>query len=111
MAKVGVDDYLVAGHTVEELIGLARDPREPEGLPFRTARELAHETPADVPWRARPWLADGAITEVDGRVKWSGKTTWTLHLVASILDGEPFMGQPTEKSGVVFLTEQGERRS
>ncbi|MGQ9556073.1 MAG: hypothetical protein ACUVWR_18380 [Anaerolineae bacterium] len=32
-------------------------------LPFRTARELAQETPQEVDWLARPWVATGAITD------------------------------------------------
>ncbi len=43
-----------------------------------------------------------------GRVKSAGKTTWTLHLCSSILEGKPFLGEPTKKSGVVFLTEQSD---
>jgi hypothetical protein len=76
-------------------------------LKFKTAKEVAEETPAEVEWVARPWVAKGAITEVDGKIKAGGKTTWVTHMVAKILDGEPFMCEPTTKTKVVFLTEQG----
>ena len=80
---------------------------KPEGeLPFKTAREIEQETPTEVPWRAKPLLSDGAITEVDGKVKASGKTTFVLHVCSAIVRGRPFMGERTQKSGVVFLTEQ-----
>ena len=73
---------------------------------FKTAKEVAEETPAEVEWVARPWVAKGAITEVDGKIKAGGKTTWVTHMVRKALDGEPFMGEPTTKTKAVFLTEQ-----
>jgi hypothetical protein len=75
-------------------------------LRFKTAQEVAKETPAETEWISRPWVAKGAITEVDGKIKAGGKTTWVTHMVRKILDGEPFMGEPTTRTKVVFLTEQ-----
>ncbi len=45
---------------------------------FRTAAEIAETTAAEVPWIARPWLAGGSITEVVGKPKAAGKTTWVF---------------------------------
>jgi len=75
-------------------------------LHFRSAADIARETPATVPWIAEPWIAEGSITELDGKIKAGGKTTWLLALCRKVLDGEPFMGLSTKKSPVVFLTEQ-----
>ena len=75
-------------------------------LRWRTAREIAETTPPIVPWRAKPWLADGALTELDGKIKLSGKTTFTFAMIAAILDGADFLGEPTVKSPVVLLSEQ-----
>jgi hypothetical protein len=75
-------------------------------LKFRTAKEVAEMTPREVPWAARPWLAKGATTEIDGPIKRAGKTTLLSHMIGCILDGKPFMGEPTAKSSVVYLTEQ-----
>jgi hypothetical protein len=75
-------------------------------FPFRTARDLAVNAPSDVVWIAKPWLAQGAITEVTGKVKSAGKTTWATHMAAAIVTGRPFMGEPTRKGPVVYLTEQ-----
>jgi hypothetical protein len=55
---------------------------------------------------AEPWLAAGAITELDGKAKASGKTTLATHLVRAVLDGGPFLGRPTSRTPVVYLTEQ-----
>jgi hypothetical protein len=78
----------------------------PLKLPFRTALQIANETPETIEWIAKPYVALGAITEVDGKVKLAGKSTWTTHLCRAVLDGLPFMGEPTTKSSVVYLTEQ-----
>ena len=78
----------------------------PINLPFRTGAEIERETPAQVDWIARPWIAAGASTELDGKIKAAGKTTFALHLVHAVVGGVPFMGQPTRKTPVVYLTEQ-----
>jgi len=81
--------------------------RHSASLKFRTAKEVAETTPQEVPWVARPWAAKETITKVDGKIKLAGKTTLVFHMVGCILDGKPFMGEPTAKSKVVCLTEQG----
>jgi len=84
-------------------------PDVPSGrkqLPFITARRFAAESPEDVPWIARPWVARGAITELDGRPKAAGKTTWLAHLIRAALDGTPFLGERVTRTPVVLLTEQ-----
>jgi hypothetical protein len=73
---------------------------------FRTARQIANELPATVPWAVRTYLAFGTITELDGRAKSAGKTTWALALVRAILSGASFLNQPTSAGPVVLLTEQ-----
>jgi Bifunctional DNA primase/polymerase, N-terminal/AAA domain/Primase C terminal 1 (PriCT-1) len=74
-------------------------------LQFVTAAEIATSTPQSVSWIVRPWIAVGSITELDAKVK-LGKTTFVTHLVSKVLDGQPFMGEPTAKTAVVYLTEQ-----
>ena len=80
--------------------------RTPINLPFRTASEIERETPAEVDWVVCPWVAEGALTELDGKIKLSGKTTFALHMARAVVGGIPFMGQPTRKTAVVYLTEQ-----
>lgn len=81
-------------------------PRGAQRIRFRTARELAAEMPADVDWIAKPWVAAGAITGIDGKIKAAGKTTLITHLCRAVLDGRRFLGAPTRKTRVVYLTEQ-----
>jgi hypothetical protein len=114
-------DFFARGHTVDELEQLiARAPAATSetlsadtpvvaaetNLRFRTAREIADETPAEIEWIAPRWAARGAITEVDGKIKSAGKTTWITFLCRTVLDGLDFMGDPTVKTKVVYLTEQ-----
>lgn len=77
----------------------------PPPLRWRTAKEIAASTPAEVPWIVKPQLAAGALTEVDGKIK-GGKTTYVLSIVRSVLDGTPFLGEQATKAKVVWLTEQ-----
>lgn len=79
--------------------------REVLTIPYRTPLEVAASTSESPDWLLRGYLALGAITEVDGKIKSSGKTTLVTHLVAAILDGRPFLGQPTMRTNVVYLTD------
>jgi hypothetical protein len=63
-------------------------------------------TPAHVPWVVKPWVAEACVTELDGKIKASGKTTLLTIMCRAVLDGRDFLGQPTIKSPVVYLTEQ-----
>jgi hypothetical protein len=80
--------------------------RKKSQLSFCTAAQIAAECPEAVEWIARPWVAKGAIAEVNGQVKAAGKTTWIMNLCGSVIQGNNFMGQPTSKTPVVYLTEQ-----
>lgn len=77
-------------------------------LPYRTALSIAAGTSEHPDWLVPGLVALQAITELDGKIKSSGKTTWATHLVAAVLDGERFMGYATTKTKVVYLTEQTE---
>lgn len=78
-------------------------------LTFMTAVEIANEVPEHVDWIVRPWVAAGAITELDGKVKVAGKTTLVTHMCKAVLDGQPFMDEPTQKGPIVYLSEQPKR--
>ena len=73
---------------------------------FRSAREIAAATTEAPPFIAEPWVAAGALTEIDGKIKSAGKTTFCTHMCRAILDGHDFMGNPTQRSPVVYLSEQ-----
>jgi AAA domain len=129
-AKGDVTDWLNDGHSPDELRALAKAaprweplapldadpeihsagttgvPAESISLAWRTAAEVADATPEVVAWVAAPWVAAGAITELAGPPKAAGKTTFTLHMIAAVLDGREFLGRPTRRGAVVLLTEE-----
>lgn len=74
-------------------------------LRFRSAKEICGSVSEKTEFAA-PYLAFGAITELDGKPKAAGKTTYVLAMTGAILDGAPFLGHATAKGPVVMLTEQ-----
>lgn len=83
-----------------------RGPADAKSLIFRTAVEIAELVPDARLWASVPWLAYGALTELSGKVKASGKTTFVFAMVNAIARGEPFLGEPTLQSPVIILSEQ-----
>jgi hypothetical protein len=79
--------------------------KEGNGLRFRSAREICASVSEQIAFAA-PYLAFGAITELDGKPKAAGKTTFVLAMIRAMLDGEPFLGHPTVPGPAVMLTEQ-----
>jgi AAA domain len=75
-------------------------------MKFITAKELRSLNPDPVIWICKPWLALEAITELDGKAKTAGKTTFALAMCKAILNGEDFLGEKTMKSSIVYLTEE-----
>jgi hypothetical protein len=73
---------------------------------FITAKQLFEEHPERVEWTAEPWLASEAITELDGKAKSAGKTTFALAMCKAILSGGEFLGKPTRRNSIVYLTEE-----
>ena len=66
-------------------------------LRFRTAADIANDTPQIVPWIVEGWVAESSLTELDGKVKLAGKTTFLLAMSRKVLDGHLFMGFATAK--------------
>jgi AAA domain len=82
-------------------------PATSPGLPFYTPLDLAAMTTPTTDWIVGPGLlALGAITEIDGKIKAAGKTTFTLHMLRAVLDGADFLGYLTRKARVLYVTEQ-----
>ena len=79
---------------------------DPTGIRFRTAAEFSSAISGEVSFVSEPYVVAGAITEISGKIKAAGKTTFLMAMARSVLDGQQFMGYPTIKSPVVYLTEQ-----
>ena len=75
-------------------------------LRFQSAAEIASETPEQPEWISKPWVPAESIVEVDGKIKVAGKTTLMMAMCRKVLDGLLFMGEPTMRTPIVYLTEQ-----
>jgi hypothetical protein len=75
-------------------------------LRFMTAAEIEQETPEQIPWVVPGLLALGAVTELAGKIKLAGKTTFAMAMVQATLDGEEFLGRSATKTPVLYFTEQ-----
>ncbi len=89
--------------------GPATAPSQTAGLlRFRTAREIAEATPERPEWISEPWAVAGGVTEISGKIKSAGKTTFTTNMCEAILNGKPFLGRPTTRTAILYLTEQAD---
>jgi len=103
-----VRQWIAAAPAWTAMAEAATDDGQLGCLRWRTAREIGETTPATVPWVVMWFLVLGAVTELDGKIKAAGKTTFLMWMIRCILDGLPFLSQPTTKAKVVLLTEQGD---
>jgi hypothetical protein len=106
-----VTDWFTHGRTREQLITIVRDasrymPTNEGRLLFQTPREVAQSGFEAPRWVVDGLLAEGAVTDVIGKVKVAGKSTFFTHLASAVTRGIPFLRLPTMKSPVVYLTEQ-----
>ena len=76
-------------------------------IQFYTAAETNHLTSPDTEYVWDPYFPQGAVTEVQGKIKVAGKTTLITHVCRAVLNGTPFLGTSTTKTPIVYLTEQG----
>lgn len=84
-----------------EAAGSAADP-EPAGTTFETLRSVQV---ADMP--ARTWFADGMVCpgfNVVSAKKAMGKSFLLLQAADAIAKGEPFLGRPTTKGKVLYVS-------
>jgi len=104
-------DHLSAGHGLDEFVSaLAATPVagavvSPVRAAFITAPELTESDDEPVAWIVPDYIAEGSTTQLTGQPK-AGKTTLALCLADAVASGRPFLGRPTTKGPVVYLTEQ-----
>jgi hypothetical protein len=61
--------------------------------------------PESVGWLVEGLLALKVITELDAKLK-AGKTLLILAMIKAMQEGRPFLGFPTRKVKVIYLTEE-----
>ncbi|HUV04776.1 MAG TPA: AAA family ATPase [Armatimonadota bacterium] len=116
-AKNGLDDYLAAGHSVEELLALVSEVTEhgpseqlPEDLreEFKplvvlTHSELVQGELPDVSWTVLNLVPTGGISMISGD-SGVGKSWLMLHLAQCVASGMAFLGTfPVTPCGVLVL--------
>ncbi|MBF6600356.1 MAG: AAA family ATPase [Dehalococcoidia bacterium] len=84
-----------SSHRLEEVIAKAR-----------TAKELCEATPEKVDWLLPGYVAVGALTEIVGKAKFAGKSTFIGYMLDAVLGGKPFLGHDTQRTPVVYITEE-----
>lgn len=75
---------------------------------FRTASEIAATMGDTVPWLVPGFVARGNLTDLVGKIKTAGKTTFAMTMIRAVLDGGTFLGQPCTPCPVVYQTEQSD---
>lgn len=76
-----------------------------DALPTVSAPDFCREVPEEPDWVMQGYLARGAITELDAKIK-TGKTHFTCDLIRAVLAGEEFLDRPTTATTVLYLTEE-----
>ncbi len=93
-------------------VTITLSPERPEGSGrnlserFTSPAELLARLPETPESSWHRYFYRGAIAELIGGAKVAGKTTFLGHLMAAVLDGRTYLGEPTTYSPIVFLTEQ-----
>lgn len=72
----------------------------------QTAKALCEATPEEVDWLLPGYVAVGALTQIVGKAKFAGKSTFIGYMLDAILAGKPFLGHQTQRSSVVYITEE-----
>jgi hypothetical protein len=100
--EAAASDFAVVPHIYP---GPAAETNSP--ITFRSAAEVAKASGEQVPFLWRGYVAEGNVTVLGAREK-AGKSTLAYALVRALLDGDPFLGQATAKTGVVLLSEEAD---
>jgi hypothetical protein len=98
-------DSIYSHHTQTEFGENKSEGEKP--LPIKTVDEVISEAGEEVPWIIENLLARGALTDVSGLAKDSGKTTFWCHAIAAGARGEQHAGFDTSPARYLYLTEQG----
>jgi hypothetical protein len=82
------------------------EPPSEHGLTVRRLADLSIMPGAELQWVVERFSAIGAVTDLTAYIK-VGKSTLSAQLIASVLHGEPFLGEyAAHKSPVVLFTEE-----
>src|SRR5215203_729017 len=80
-------------------------------LPTVSLKEVTEEAKETSEYYAYPLFRAGELTLLVGEAKFSGKTTLAFSALKTVLEGEPFLGEETKFTKVLYLSEQGNNLS
>ena len=102
----GLERVLEKPGPVDDLLAVSGAQRSQSGGPpaFYTGADLA-DNPDDEPEFIAEFVPAGALVDLIGLPK-VGKSTFISDMVRAVIKGEPFLGRPTNRSPVVYLSEQ-----
>jgi hypothetical protein len=100
------EDDSIYSHHIQREFGENKSEGE-KPLPIKTVEEVISEAGEEVPWIVENLVARGALTDVSGLAKDSGKTTFWCHAIAAGARGEQHAGFDTVAAKYLYLTEQG----
>jgi hypothetical protein len=111
-----VSVWLAQGHTPDELravlaaawakaseLAAVPGPAPVQGFEFRAIGELLAQPDTPLEWLVDGLLPREAISLLVGRPK-SGKTTLCRTLAADVVGGSAFLGRPTERGAVIYVS-------
>jgi len=112
--KGGVDDWLPAGGSAEELYRLANAiSRGVAQAPFESKFGAVMWSELDAPGPAHRWLVKNLLsvgeTSMTAGESGSGKTFLVLDMAMCVARGIPFFGRKTTQGGVVYQAGEGAR--
>jgi DNA polymerase-1 len=83
--------------------------RRPKGrlLPTVSLKDITEEASENQDFFIYPLFRKGTLVLLVGSPKLSGKTTLLFCAMKAMIEGEPFIGDPTHKARVLYLSEQG----
>ena len=108
-----IDKYCENGHKIHsaqrDTLGSVNGQNEFQDLvlPAKSLRKIVEEAEETPDWILKDLLKAGELTLLDGLAKLSGKTTFVMHGLKAIRDGEPFLGEATKRARILYLCEQG----
>ena len=77
--------------------------RAQRSLKFQTAAEISAAVGEKIDWIARPWLASASVTEIDGKIKSAGKTTFFSRSSASSTAVSSWVNPRPKAESSIFL--------
>ena len=108
-------DAIEAGFDIESIVSASvkfesqwaeLESQDRPKVRLHTAVELDSENLEPPVFICEPWIVEGSITEISGKIKRAGKTTFITHMCSAVVKGESFLGKPVKSRPIVYLTEQ-----